>query len=438
MCDQCDAPKRYYAQFSKIPLNISEFNKNSTQKEESIDAPTKIRTAHNSVYTQFPCVPTRTSPDFSISTKKCPGARSDSDADSDHNSAILEEFPSEWPDASPDLPKTGWSFDANNVIFPNQDSLDFKDKYLDDAEIFGIKPDLIEDPPGEFVDTECRRKFGVIKINPDEEVCYYPMPCNCWKCEACARNKKLSLYHRMKNGEIKEWEIKYHFVFTCRNLEIEKDIDRHFNDTNTLLKRGVYVRKLEDQFWEDKNGKLHNVVIVVDKRDKLPTDRFIQKDVRYIWVKEFQYERYKKSNEWFRHLHVIFNKRISIYDIIPIWNHVTGVDFNYLYSRQVRAWDSGNYLLKYLTKTLFQEQFEDGERRYGCSQGVLEPIERKKSKDKWYFDRLEIIIELFQMWMLNSERFFSDFDKIVELMHFKINFIRANAMKNFTLEEFGM
>lgn len=95
MCDQCDAPNCHYAQFSKIPLKMSEVNKNSTQNMTLPDAATKTKTAHNDSYTQFPCNATpqqesskgtlRTPSIFKIDKKISPGARSDADSDSEED-----------------------------------------------------------------------------------------------------------------------------------------------------------------------------------------------------------------------------------------------------------------------------------------------------------------------------------------------------------------
>jgi hypothetical protein len=333
-----------------------------------------------------------------------------------------------------------WSFDSNNIIFPDQDTLEFftTDDPLADFKAKKLPvPKIWLDYFKAQDDTQCRRQFGIIRLTPWKEVDYFPMDCNAWYCPFCSKKKQSMLYRRLKNGEISKWRIKTHVVLTVKDKQTNEDIDRCYNDLITYLRRGVYARVLYDEFWIDSNGKEHNKVKLVDKREAVETDRLIEREhIQYVWVKEFQYERFLISGEWFRHLHIIFDQAINIYDIIPIWNHVSGTDFNYVYARLVRAWDSGNYLLKYLTKMMFQHLFLKQERRYGASAGVLQKLEKKPSEDIWYFDRLEVIRDLYDMYQLNKDKFLAHFDDILAMIKLGINYITANATKNHTILEY--
>lgn len=323
----------------------------------------------------------------------------------------------------------------------------FLERQLQLDDFYGIVPEdqyfpgfptyepILQDPEPDDIkslpDTRCRSSYGMINIKTGD---YTPMPCKSWKCGPCAKAKKFILYLRMKGGQVKDWVLKTHVVLTVQSQEADKKIDYLFNRLIICLRRGMHVRASEDEFWVDSDGKKHKKIIIIDKDRARDTDRFIWfPNIKYLWVKEFQFERFLKTGLWFRHLHVIFNDSISLYDIIPIWNYLTNVDFNYIYSRPVFYWDNGKYLIKYLCKQEYQAQFEDGENRYGASKGVLRKIKNKDKTGDYHFDKLEIIRELHYQYKMNPERFKANFDKILYLTKMKERFIRTNAADNFTV-----
>jgi len=256
---------------------------------------------------------------------------------------------------------------------------------------------------------------------------YFPVPCKKWTCKYCSPKKKLELLNRIKRGKIGQWPIKTHTILTVADEETNKNIDRCFNNLMTLIRRGVYARVID---WEGKVGtrEVNSKVVIVDrnKHNIRKGDRLIKREnLKYYWQKEFQGERFQHEGKWYRHLHVIFNQVITKYDIIPIWNHVTKRDFNYVEHRKVYNWDNGFYLAKYLTDVEFQEQFEPRERRYGSSKDVLAPIPKNKKEEKeqeWIFMRIETARALYEEYLKDPFYFDDRFDvDIYSIQRRKIN-----------------
>lgn len=308
---------------------------------------------------------------------------------------------------------------------------------IEDFDLAMYVPIYTKDPKAiPLPDTGCGKRFGMFNYTPGQEHYYQAMACKAWKDPPCARNNKYKLYRRFRYSKVKDWPIKTHAVLTVADQESDKNIARFFNILITYLRRGVYARVLDDDTWVDSKGKPHKKVILVNKKQARKTDRFIYRPhIQYVGVKEFQNERFLNYGLWFRHLHVIFNQHVPIYDLIPIWNHITGVSFNYIFCRSIYNWDNGNYLLKYFTKEEYQAQFEDGERRYFASKGVLEPAKKLciYPRQFWHFDMLETCRELYYQSKANLQRFDANFDKILYLTKMKERFIRANAADNFII-----
>ncbi len=327
--------------------------------------------------------------------------------------------------------------------FPDQDSLYFFDQAVYNNEEYDL-PNF-DDGPLKPIAHQCRNRYGAMNITPGEKHYYFPLDCKSWKDTYCAKKNKQALFLRFKNSEVKDWAVKTHIILDVADEESDEHITTIFNKMATVyLLRGYYVRKLKSANWFDKDGKKHEPDAVINKRsaikkdDKkkgIKADRFIHKpNFRCLRVTEFQHKRFLHHGKWFRHIHAIANQYVSKYDIIPIWNHISGGSFNYVEVRSIRAWDNGNYLLKYFTKEQHQNQFKDKERRYGATKGVLKPIKKKLSEDIWYFDKLEIIRELYEQYKLNPERFDANFYKILYLIKYKKDrFIRAAASDTFPI-----
>lgn len=303
-------------------------------------------------------------------------------------------------------------------------------------------PQIDENPIiEELPDTGCQRMWAMWDV---QDHSYFPMKCGAWICPPCAKIKKMILYRRLRNSEIVDWSIKTHVVITCADKESDKNIDKLFHNFITYFRRGVYCRavKRKPEILNERGFPIYDPIII-PKRQHIEIDRLIYKpNLKYFWVKEFQPERFLKNGEWFRHFHIVFNDYVSKYDVIPIWNHVTGVDFNYVYSGLINAWDNGTYLLKYLTKAEFQILFEPKERRFQASHGVLPPVEVEKDTKREYIRMtLEQARELYRRYLANKDGFDAHFDAILmEVLNNKelLNKPLHDNGSGITLEEFDL
>lgn len=182
---------------------------------------------------------------------------------------------------------------------------------------------------------------------------YVPVPCNLWTCPTCSEKKYKILRDRLENSEAKDWAIKRHIILTVAEDSISSNLSELLNDFTKDLRRHGFPR------------------------------------LKYIWVKEFQYERFLKSGVWWRHIHLVVNVDITKYDVIPYWNKQNQNKFNMVEVRKIRNFNSGSYLTKYFTKQEFQDKFDKQERRYGFSAGVLPILARRLSTGEWEFMPLD-------------------------------------------------
>lgn len=297
---------------------------------------------------------------------------------------------------------------------------------------------------------ECPNKFNI----PPKDPCpgaifnkrtgdYFPRNCEKWSCPYCGNKKRNNLYRRMIHGDISRWPIKHHVILTVNDDETNKNIDKFFNRLNKEIHQGYYIYESDD-IWKDKNKKEHKIWKVRDKKNIRRTDKLIfRPNLKYLWVKEFQGERFLLEGKWFRHLHIIVNQRLSKYDLIPIWNHITNKIPNYIEDRSVKTWDNGKYLMKYLTKAEYQDQFENGEKRYSSSRGILGDLKkipktnkpgRPKAKE-WIWVSLETARCLNNQFDKNQKRFRANFDRILELCKWKEKFIISSLEFQTFIEE---
>lgn len=190
-----------------------------------------------------------------------------------------------------------------------------------------------------------------------EEDYYFPLDCKKWTCEDCSGKLKRELERRIDKSEIPKWSNLSHIIITYGAFDTPPDVEQSCKDINkflTYLKRGgSFTFKLHD-------GSIKTVKL--PRRDNL----------KFFKMKEFQVERHEKTGLWFLHLHYAFNLYLTKFDIIPIWNKITG-GFAYVEDRHPHNFHGGAYLMKYLTVMELQELFAKGERRYSCSKGLLTP-----------------------------------------------------------------
>jgi len=203
-----------------------------------------------------------------------------------------------------------------------------------------------------------------------------------------------NLEARLAQSEANNWKIKTHITLTVSGEYESKIIDEAFNDLLTFLRRG-------GQFdFIDYYGNPRSV-----KRPARP-------HLKYLKVKEIQVERMQKFGEVVLHIHVVFNQNLNKYDIIPIWNHALKLhgsksNFNYVEDTHPHNFNAGKYLAKYFTKEEYQELFDKGERRYGCSRGVIPPMPVRIPSGLWEFMSLHsarLVREYFDKRISNERR----------------------------------
>lgn len=205
---------------------------------------------------------------------------------------------------------------------------------------------------------------------------YVHLPCHQWSCSVCNPVLAKDLQKRMSQSEVPTWSIPSHVTLTVSMSVDSSIINEAFNDLITYLKRGgsfTYVTHAG-----------HPKTVVLPPRPNL----------KYVWVNEIQHERYVATGDVVLHKHVIFNQYLTKYDVYPIWNTTlkmqgSGSVFNMVESTHPHNSNS-KYLLKYLTKTEYQEYFEKGARRYGCSRGVIPGTPIREPTYLWEFMHLDV------------------------------------------------
>ena len=159
---------------------------------------------------------------------------------------------------------------------------------------------------------------------------YIPLPCKKWTCPICGVKNADDLAQRMESSEANSWKIKSHITITVADFKVSEHVDEYWNHLLTDLKRG---------------GDF-----------KLPSDAIkhfpARPNLKFIKVKEYQEKRFLKGGVWYRHIHAVFNQYITKYDIIPLWNHATHADFNYVEDTHPHNFNAGKYLFKYISLNL--------------------------------------------------------------------------------------
>jgi hypothetical protein len=187
---------------------------------------------------------------------------------------------------------------------------------------------------------------------------YMPVSCKQWSCPNCADKNKEDLEKRLRHSKIHEWRHKTHLTITMGESVDLKILTDWGHKLFTYLKRGGTFNYITH------DGRSGSVRL----RARL--------DLEYFKIKEFQPQRGLSGKGWVIHFHVIVNQNLSKFDVIPIWNHITG-GFAYIEDTHPISFNDGKYLMKYLTKSEYQELFRKGERRYSSSKGIIPPKHRK-------------------------------------------------------------
>lgn len=199
---------------------------------------------------------------------------------------------------------------------------------------------------------------------------YVSMPCGKWDCPVCNPKVARGVRIRMEQSEANKWTVISHIVLTVHGKYESGIINQAFNDLMTFIRRGG------DFPFTDYNG--NSRVISLPARPNL----------KFIRVPEIQMERMENTGDIILHLHIVFNQRLTKYDLLPIWQHALKLHgskntFNYVNDTHPKNINAGNYLFKYFTKYECQELFEKGARRYSSSRGVIPSKPVKSSSGEW-------------------------------------------------------
>lgn len=135
---------------------------------------------------------------------------------------------------------------------------------------------------------------------------FIPLPCKQWSCPNCADDNKKALEKRLKISDMVNWHNMTHITITMAKPQEMKVTGKWIKDLLQYLKRGGSFDFI------DYHG--HKVKAQLPARINL----------KFFKMKEFQPERGLLRGEWVVHFHFLVNKNITKYDIIPIWNKITG------------------------------------------------------------------------------------------------------------------
>src|SRR3989338_1243650 len=167
------------------------------------------------------------------------------------------------------------------------------------------------------------------------------IPCRSWTCPDCAPIKTHRVTALLKDIIIRN-DMKYFLTLTLDPANIPSEYLVPENQTHK------YITKLF-------NSLLSNI-------------RLIEKDLRYVWVIEFQ----RNGNA---HMHIVLNTRLDIVQVRKIWTRIGGGPQSRV--MQIRDLVSiAAYLAKYVGKSLLGSigNLHYFERRYSISHYCIRPI----------------------------------------------------------------
>jgi len=214
---------------------------------------------------------------------------------------------------------------------------------------------------------------------------YLRLPDNKWSCPDCNPKLARDLQKRMEQSEANNWNIKTHITLTVAGLYESGVICEAFNDLLTFMRRGGNFT-FTTYHGYPKTVSLH-----------------ARPNLKYIRMNEIQPDRLLNFGESVYHIHFVVNQYITKFDVIPIWNHALKLHgsksvFNYVEDTHPHNFNAGKYLMKYMTKMEHQELFDKGDRRYGCSRGVIPSKPVKLPSGNYEFMSLEkarLVLEWF-------------------------------------------
>jgi len=173
---------------------------------------------------------------------------------------------------------------------------------------------------------------------------FYRLRCNSWRCPDCAPSKARQVMYLLK-GVIILNEMRYFLTLT---------LDPAVIPTEYKARTHKYITKIFNTFLTD--------------------IRRIQKELKYVWVVEFQ----QNGNA---HLHIVLDTRLDIRKVREIWTRIGGGVQSYVdYIHNLSS--TANYISKYIGKGLYNVQYlYHFEKRYGISRSCTRP---KPATEKFY------------------------------------------------------
>lgn len=191
-----------------------------------------------------------------------------------------------------------------------------------------------------------RNSVALMKYKNDRLVStkFFRLRCNSWRCPDCAPEKAKQVMRLLK-GVIVLNEMRYFLTLTLDPTVIPVEYKKRTHK---------YITKIFNTF-------LTNI-------------RRIQKDLKYVWVVEFQ----QNGNA---HLHIVLNTRLDIIVVREIWTRIGGgVQSKVEYIKDLSS--VANYVSKYIGKGLYDFQhLYHFEKRYGISRSCIRP---KRETEKFY------------------------------------------------------
>lgn len=198
-------------------------------------------------------------------------------------------------------------------------------------------------------------------------VTFHLLRCNSWRCPRCAPEKAKQVMRLLREIIILN-EMRFFLTLTLDPSLIPEKFKKHTHK---------YIMKIFNTF-------LTNI-------------RRIQKDLKYVWVIEFQ----KNGNA---HLHIVLNTRLDINLVREIWTRIGGgvqIHVDYIKDLSSVAYYISKYIGKGLEKLQFLRHFE---KRYGISRSCIRP---KKTSQPFYpelsnFGKQVVMHQQGNAWVYNK------------------------------------